>query len=306
MFSPHVSSDLSSPAADSGVSECLALTSDSETEIFCDSVDSVEQLSSIRVRRGPGSGARARWTPVSEVCLSHDQPNFFSYFTLDFFGVLQVPAVKSNGFPNGQVLLESSGLQDARQVGAGQGGEGGSDGKGQGRVSRRRDGGRGDPHHGWREREFRLCSPPSSDSVSTSALCLQPALCHRWCSSGWSRVGCSRRWWGWSWPRRRRRLRGRSGEAPRHPAAATDHGGAKETQRRHEECDGAAGGGGEAGSHTCEALCSTHTHTHHQAGATGMNEVISCFLSDRSMDRGERVFSVQLHARRSGRLRSTC
>ncbi|XP_008313095.1 acyl-CoA-binding domain-containing protein 4 isoform X2 [Cynoglossus semilaevis] len=96
---------------DSGVSECLALTSDSETEIFCDSVDSVEQLSSIRV-----------------------------------------PAVKSNGFPNGQVLLESSGLQDARQVGAGQGGEGGSDGKGQGRVSRRRDGGRGDPHHGWRER----------------------------------------------------------------------------------------------------------------------------------------------------------
>lgn len=85
MFSPHVSSDLSSPAADSGVSECLALTSDSETEIFCDSVDSVEQLSSIRVRRGPGSGARAWWTPVSEVCLSHDQPNFFSYFTLYLF-----------------------------------------------------------------------------------------------------------------------------------------------------------------------------------------------------------------------------
>lgn len=60
MFSPHVSSDLSSPAADSGVSECLALTSDSETEIFCDSVDSVEQLSSIRVRRGPGSGVQCQ------------------------------------------------------------------------------------------------------------------------------------------------------------------------------------------------------------------------------------------------------
>lgn len=36
--------------ADSGVSEGLALTSDSETEIFCDSVDSVEQLGNIKVQ----------------------------------------------------------------------------------------------------------------------------------------------------------------------------------------------------------------------------------------------------------------
>lgn len=61
-----------------------------------------------------------------------------------------------------------------------------------------------------------------------------------------------------------------------------------------------------AATHVRLSAARTHTHTHHQAGATGMNEVISCFLSDRSMDRGERVFSVQLHARRSGRLRSTC
>lgn len=36
--------------ADSGVSEGLVLTSDSESEIFCDSVDSVEQLSNVKVR----------------------------------------------------------------------------------------------------------------------------------------------------------------------------------------------------------------------------------------------------------------
>ena len=30
--------------ADSGLSETLALTSDSENEVFCDSVDSVDQL----------------------------------------------------------------------------------------------------------------------------------------------------------------------------------------------------------------------------------------------------------------------
>lgn len=36
--------------ADSGMCEGLVLTSDSESEIFCDSVDSVEQLGSIKVR----------------------------------------------------------------------------------------------------------------------------------------------------------------------------------------------------------------------------------------------------------------
>ncbi|KAG7507484.1 acyl-CoA-binding domain-containing protein 4 isoform X1 [Solea senegalensis] len=36
-------------AADSAVSECPVVTSDSESEIFCDSVDSVEQLSSVKI-----------------------------------------------------------------------------------------------------------------------------------------------------------------------------------------------------------------------------------------------------------------
>lgn len=35
---------------DSGVCEGVVLTSDSESEIFCDSVDSVEQLGNVKVR----------------------------------------------------------------------------------------------------------------------------------------------------------------------------------------------------------------------------------------------------------------
>ncbi|KAM9336056.1 acyl-CoA-binding domain-containing protein 4 [Symphorus nematophorus] len=111
---------------DSGVSEGLVLTSDSESEIFCDSVDSVEQLSNIKI-----------------------------------------PLVKSNGFHNGHVSLESSPVQsqqlegrlEVRQVGAGQGGEGAEDGKGQGPNRRSRDTGREASHHNWRERGVPQGSP---------------------------------------------------------------------------------------------------------------------------------------------------
>lgn len=111
---------------DSGVCEGLVLTSDSESEIFCDSVDSVEQLGSVKI-----------------------------------------PLVKSNGFQNGHVSLESSPIQsqqlegrlEVRQVGAGQGGEGADDGKGQGPNRRSRDTGREGSNHNWRERGVPQGSP---------------------------------------------------------------------------------------------------------------------------------------------------
>ncbi|XP_032358780.1 acyl-CoA-binding domain-containing protein 4 isoform X3 [Etheostoma spectabile] len=105
---------------DSGVCEGLVLTSDSESEIFCDSVDTVEQLDDITV-------------PVP---------------------------VKTNGFHNGHESLESSPVRslqlegglEARQVGAGQGGEGAEDGKGPGPNRRSRASGREGSSHNWRER----------------------------------------------------------------------------------------------------------------------------------------------------------
>ncbi|KAM9426518.1 acyl-CoA-binding domain-containing protein 4 isoform 2-T2 [Pholidichthys leucotaenia] len=99
---------------DSRVSEGLLLTSDSESEIFCDSVDSVEHLSNITI-----------------------------------------PVVKSNGFPNSHLSLQSSPVESqkrGRQVGAGQGGEGGEDRKGQGPSRSRRDSGRDGFHHNRTER----------------------------------------------------------------------------------------------------------------------------------------------------------
>ncbi|XP_035812708.2 acyl-CoA-binding domain-containing protein 4 isoform X1 [Amphiprion ocellaris] len=108
--------------AEAGVSEGLALTSDSESEIFCDSVDSVEQLTNIKI------------------------------------------PVKSNGFHNGHMSLESSPVQshqrlEGRQVGAGQGGEGAEDGKGQGPIRRGQDPGRDGSYHSWRERGLPQGSP---------------------------------------------------------------------------------------------------------------------------------------------------
>ncbi|XP_034717252.1 acyl-CoA-binding domain-containing protein 4 isoform X2 [Etheostoma cragini] len=107
-------------ANDSGVCEGSVLTSDSESEIFCDSVDTVEQLDNITV-------------PVP---------------------------VKTNGFHNGHVSLESSpvcslqleGGLEVRQVGAGQGGEGAEGGKGPGPNRRSRASGRDGSYHNWRER----------------------------------------------------------------------------------------------------------------------------------------------------------
>ncbi|XP_069578574.1 acyl-CoA-binding domain-containing protein 4 isoform X1 [Brachyistius frenatus] len=109
-----------------GGTEGLPLTSDSESEIFCDSVDSMEQL-----------------------------------------GNIKIPVGKSNGFHNGHVSPESSpvdihqleGRLDGRQVGAGQGGEGAEDGKGQGPPRRSRDAGREGSNHNWRERGVPQGSP---------------------------------------------------------------------------------------------------------------------------------------------------
>lgn len=74
----------------------------------------------------------------------------------------QIPVVKSNGFHNSHVSLESSPVQShqlegglvVRQVGAGHGGEGAEDGKGQGPIRRSRDSGREDSYHNWRERKM--------------------------------------------------------------------------------------------------------------------------------------------------------
>ncbi|XP_068610661.1 acyl-CoA-binding domain-containing protein 4 isoform X1 [Brachionichthys hirsutus] len=111
---------------DSGVSEGFPLASDSESEVFCDSVDSMEQL-----------------------------------------GSAKIPLVKSNGFHNGHVFLESSPFQNeqrdsrpgARRVGAGQGGEVAEEGKGQGPSRRSQNRGRGGSSHNWRERGVPQGSP---------------------------------------------------------------------------------------------------------------------------------------------------
>ncbi|KAF3691476.1 Acyl-CoA-binding domain-containing protein 4 [Channa argus] len=102
---------------DSGICDGLVLTSDSESETFCDSVESVEQLRSIKV------------------------------------------LVKSKGFQNGYVSLESSLCLEARQAGAGQGGEGAEDVKGQVPIRRSQDSGQEDPYHSWRERGIPQGSP---------------------------------------------------------------------------------------------------------------------------------------------------
>lgn len=73
----------------------------------------------------------------------------------------QPPAVKTNGFYNGHALESSpcqspqlEGRLKVRQVGAGQGGEGAEDGKGQGPNRRSRDAGREGSYHNWRDRKL--------------------------------------------------------------------------------------------------------------------------------------------------------
>ncbi|KAM6951103.1 acyl-CoA-binding domain-containing protein 4 [Aplochiton taeniatus] len=103
---------------DSAVSEGLVLTSDSESEVFCDSVDSVEQLDSVKVRAPKSNG--------------------FHNGHMD----AEPTVVQTN--PRETV-------PEATQLGAGQGGEGAGDEKGP-PIRRGRDPGRGGLPQGWRER----------------------------------------------------------------------------------------------------------------------------------------------------------
>lgn len=94
----------------------------------------------------------------------------------------QVPVVKTNGFQNGHVTLQSSPNRlevgmEGRQVGAGGGGEGGEgaeDRKGQGPLRRNRDLGREGPYNSWREREWTLNSLQNIH-VSLTSLTLTPS-----------------------------------------------------------------------------------------------------------------------------------
>uniref|UniRef100_UPI0037E81B39 acyl-CoA-binding domain-containing protein 4 n=1 Tax=Semicossyphus pulcher TaxID=241346 RepID=UPI0037E81B39 len=111
---------------DSGVCEGLVFTSDSESEIFCDSVDSVEQLSNIKI--------------------SVVKSNGFHNGHMS----LELSPVQSQ---------QLEGRLEVRQVGAGQGGEGAEDGKGSGPNRRSRDAGREGSYHNWRERGVPQGSP---------------------------------------------------------------------------------------------------------------------------------------------------
>lgn len=77
-------------------------------------------------------------------------------------------------------------------------------------------------------------------------------MVHRRRSAGQSEAG-GPGWRRWGRPRRRGWFRGSGGQGPRRPAAAADHTGSTQAQRGHEERDGQAGGGGEAGRHTCKS-----------------------------------------------------
>ncbi|XP_041829189.1 acyl-CoA-binding domain-containing protein 4 [Melanotaenia boesemani] len=103
-------------------SEALALTSDSETEIFCDSVDSVDQLSCVKI-------------PVKS----------------NGFHVSQDPSAA----PSCQLEVRLEG----RQAGAGQGGEGAEDRKDHGPSRRSQDMRRDGSSHSWRERGVPQGSP---------------------------------------------------------------------------------------------------------------------------------------------------
>ncbi|XP_040033403.2 acyl-CoA-binding domain-containing protein 4 [Gasterosteus aculeatus] len=103
----------------SGPCEGLAPTSDSESEIFCDSVDSVEQLGNVKIPLVKTNGFHGAHVSLESAPGHSQQPE----------GALGV-----------------------RQVGAGQGGEGAEDGRGPGPNRRARDSGREGSLHNWRER----------------------------------------------------------------------------------------------------------------------------------------------------------
>ncbi|XP_075949168.1 acyl-CoA-binding domain-containing protein 4 isoform X1 [Anarhichas minor] len=111
---------------DTGVCEGLVLTSDSESEIFCDSVDSVEQLGNVKIPFIKTNG------------FHNGHPS------------LEPAPVQSHQLEGGVGV---------RQVGAGEGGEGAEDGKGPGHNRRGRDTGREGSHHIWRERGVPQGSP---------------------------------------------------------------------------------------------------------------------------------------------------
>lgn len=108
--------------------------------------------------RGSTCGATAEPQTYNKK-LKVTKHDMYLYFFIGFCS--QLPAVKSNGFHNGHVL-ESSTVQShqldgwlkVRQVGAGQGGEGAEDGKGQGPNRRSRDAGREGLYHNWRNRKL--------------------------------------------------------------------------------------------------------------------------------------------------------
>ncbi|CAG5912017.1 unnamed protein product [Menidia menidia] len=122
-------------AADSGVSESLLLTSDSESEIFCDSVDSVEQLHSIKVR----CTAFVQLTPQCGRLFQSSSPTAFTTATCQ-----QSP-------PWARAVSGTGGWRAGRRE-RGRGGEGAEDGKGHGPGRRRPDTDRGGSQHNWRER----------------------------------------------------------------------------------------------------------------------------------------------------------
>ncbi|KAM9816685.1 acyl-CoA-binding domain-containing protein 4 [Neosynchiropus ocellatus] len=104
---------------DSGVCDGLFVTSDSESEVFCDSVDSVEELVSVKM------------------------PVFKSNGLQNGHSSLESPLLE---------LRHLEGRLEVRQVGAGQGGEGGEDGKGHGPHRTQRGAPRQSSHPNWRER----------------------------------------------------------------------------------------------------------------------------------------------------------
>ncbi|XP_061565107.1 acyl-CoA-binding domain-containing protein 4-like [Cololabis saira] len=122
------------PAVSDGpvVPDAPAVTSDSETEVFCDSVDSVEQLSYVRVSARKSNGFQNGLVALQTVQTPPDSPD-------------QLEPGLGPGL-------------GGRQVGAGAGGEGG-DQKGQGPPRRNQDRDRDGSYHGWRERGVPQGSP---------------------------------------------------------------------------------------------------------------------------------------------------
>ncbi|XP_013882625.1 acyl-CoA-binding domain-containing protein 4 [Austrofundulus limnaeus] len=101
--------------ASSITNEPVTVTSDSESEIFCDSVDSVEQLSYIKVPIVKSNG---------------------------FHNGLELYPAQGD---------QQKGHLEGRQVGSGHGGEGAEDGRGQGSPQRNQETGREASYHNWRE-----------------------------------------------------------------------------------------------------------------------------------------------------------